>query len=56
MNFSELSQAAKDRAYAAYVKAMDDDLNREFIVPMDEYTALADYDLLEFDQDGNVIP
>lgn len=55
MKFSELTEASKERAYAAYVKAMDDDLNRDSIVPIEEYPAEADWDDLDFDVDGNVI-
>ena len=55
MRFCELSEAAQELAYAAYVKAMDDDLNRDSIVPIEEYAADADWDELDFDADGNVI-
>jgi hypothetical protein len=56
MRFAELTQVAKERAYAAYVKAMDDDLNRDSIVSIEAYEAEADWDKLDFDVDGNVIP
>ncbi len=55
MRFSELTQVAKERAYAAYVKAMDDDLNRDSIVRTEAYGAEADWDNLCFDVDGNMI-
>jgi len=55
MKFSELSQEAKNHAYAPYVAAMDDDLNREDTVSIEQYEADADWDGLEFDENGEVI-
>jgi len=53
MEFRELSEKAKKRAYGEYVKAMNDDLNREYIMSIEDYEENADWDMLEFDKDGN---
>ncbi|MFA5300905.1 MAG: hypothetical protein WC389_22160 [Lutibacter sp.] len=55
MKFSELSKKAQKRAYADYVKAMNDDLNRYYIVSIEGYEADADWDNLEFDENGRSI-
>ena len=52
MRFDELSEQAQARAYALYVAAMDDDANRNDILPMAEYGAAADWEDLEFDENG----
>ena len=52
MRFEELTEQAQERAYALYVAAMDDDLNRADTVDIEEYSAAADWDGLEFDESG----
>ena len=52
MRFDELTQEAQERAYALYVAAMDDDANRADILPIEEYSAAADWEGLEFDENG----
>ena len=54
MRFCELSEQSQERAYSLYVAAMDDDANRENILPIEEYSAAADWDGLEFDEGGEV--
>lgn len=56
MRFEELTEQAQERAYALYVAAMDDDANRANIIPIEEYGAAADWEGLEFDEGGDVIP
>ena len=56
MRFSELTPTAKNHAYQQYQNDMGDELNRDSIVPMEEYGALADYDRLDFDPNGNAKP
>lgn len=55
MRFDELSEQAQEHAYALYVAAMDDDLNRASIIPFKEYGAEADWDGLEFYESGEVV-
>ena len=55
MRFDELSEQAQARAYALYVAAMDDELNRADILPIEEYGAAADWDGLEFDESGEAL-
>ena len=52
MKFSELSREAQKHAYAVYVAAMDDDLNRDDTISIEDYEAEADWDGLEFDENG----
>lgn len=52
MRFYELSERAQEYAYSLYVAAMDDDLNRADILPIEEYSTAADWDGLEFDESG----
>ena len=52
MRFEELTEHAQEYAYALYVAAMDDDLNRVDIIPFGEYGAEADWDGLDFDENG----
>lgn len=54
MRFEELTEHAREHAYGMYVAAMDDDANRENILPIEEYSAAADWDGLEFDEGGEV--
>lgn len=53
--FFELSKPAQERAYALYCAALDDDLNRDDIVSMRDYGALANYEDLRFYANGNAI-
>lgn len=55
MRFDELTEQARERAYESYVAAMDDELNRASIIPFKEYGAEADWDGLEFDENGDVL-
>ena len=41
MRFEELTEQAQERAYALYVAAMDDDLNRADTVDIEEYKRLS---------------
>ena len=52
MRFEELTEQAREHAYALYVAAMDDDANRDDILPIEEYGAAADWDGLEFNENG----
>lgn len=54
MQFSQLTEQAQKHAYSTYCEAMNDELNRDDIVPIDEYSSLADWDGLEFDPTGDV--
>lgn len=51
--FQELDKEAQTYAYKEYLKAMDDDLNRDNVVSFDEYSQGADWDGLTFDIHGN---
>ena len=53
--FFELTKEAQQRAYLLYCAAMDDDLNRDDIVSMRDYGALANYEDLRFYANGNAI-
>lgn len=52
----DLTPEAQRHAYEGYCKAMDDDLNRELIVTFEQYCQEANWDGLEFDKTGDVIP
>ena len=54
-SFLDLKPEAQKRAYDLYCEAMNDDLNRDHIVSLEDYGAEADWDLLEFDEQGNGI-
>ncbi len=56
MEFLQLTPEAQKHAYQGYVKAMDDDLNRDHVVSMEAYGQEANWDGLDFDADGNAIP
>ena len=55
MFFEELSDEVKQKVYAEYCAAMDDDLNRDNILSIEEYGLESIYEDLTFDADGNVL-
>ncbi len=52
----DLTPEAQRHAYEGYCKAMDDDLNREYTVPFEQFCQEASWADFEFDKNGNVIP
>ena len=55
MEFLQLSEQAQKKAYQAYLKAMDDDLNRDNVVTFEQFGQEANWDGLEFNEDGSIM-
>ena len=55
MRFTDLTEQAQGHAYALYLAAMNDEWNRDSVLPIEEYGAAADWDGLEFDESGEVV-